>query len=225
MKRCNNCGWFNLDTAVRCEMCDDEGLEHVAVQPSVNAEPEKVAEPEPVKESVPQPDPVVSAKKKSMMATVAFGAEQASVLPRKAMTATVMDVNAVVGDETVAGQCPKCNYPVTAEVEFCPNCGATVRKPGERKQAPTQAPAASGMATVRLGEADSTPISKKTVMLGSGIKSKFLKATVRDIPEELMTDDKDIFRLVPVDGAGEAPIEMHLDEIVVISGVSYKFQK
>ena len=138
MKRCNNCGWFNLDTAVRCEMCDDEGLEPVAVQPSVNAEPE------PVKESVAQQETIVAEKKKSMMATVAFGAEQPSALPRKAMTATIMDVNAVMGDETVAGQCPKCHYPVTAEVEFCPNCGATVQKPGAQKPAPVQKEASSG---------------------------------------------------------------------------------
>ena len=35
----------------------------------------------------------------------------------------------------------------------------------------------------------------------------------------------EVFRLVPVDGVGEAPIEMHLDEVVVISGIRYKFQK
>ena len=219
MKRCNNCGWFNLDTAVRCEMCDDEGLEHVAAQPSVNAEPESV------KESVAQQETIVAEKKKSMMATVAFGAEQPSALPRKAMTATIMDVNAVMGDETVAGQCPKCHYPVTAEVEFCPNCGTTVQKPGAQKPAPVQKEASSGMATVRLGESASGSVSQKTVMLGKGIKPKFLKATVRDIPEELIVEDKEVFRLVPVDGVGEAPIEMHLDEVVVISGIRYKFQK
>lgn len=219
MKRCNNCGWFNLDTAVRCEMCDDEGLEPVAVQPSVDAESE------PVKESIAQPETMVAEKKKSMMATVAFGAEQPSALPRKAMTATIMDVNAVMGDVTVAGQCPKCHYPVTAEVEFCPNCGATVQKPGAQKPAHVQKEASSGMATVRLGESASGSVSQKTVMLGKGIKPKFLKATVRDIPEELIVEDKEVFRLVPVDGVGEAPIEMYLDEVVVISGIRYKFQK
>lgn len=237
MKRCNNCGWFNLDAAVRCEMCDDEGLEPVAVQSPVNAEPEKIVEPEPLEAPVPvpEPEPVVAEKKNPMMATVAFGAEQVSALPRKALTATIMDATAVMGDEPSTGQCPKCHYPVTPEVEFCPNCGTTVHK-----QASVQKSAAPGMATVRIGEAvpSSTPVSQKTVMIGGdnagasfksrinvASDSKGLKATVRDIPEELMADDKELFKLVPMDGIGEAPIKLRLGEVVVIAGKHYRFQK
>lgn len=207
MKRCNNCGWFNLDTATRCEMCDEEGLELVAVQPSAAAEP------------VPEePHPVVTEKKNPMKATVAFGADAA--LSRKAKTATVMDANAVLAEEMVESvQCPKCCYPVTADMEFCPICGTTIRKPEVKE--PSSVSEYDIQKTVMVG-GEIVPPAKK---LPKGLKFKGLKATVRDIPQELIVEDKEVFRLVPVDGLGEAPIEMHLDDIVVISGCRYKFQK
>ena len=46
MKRCNNCGWFNLDSVTHCEKCDEESFEIVVETPQENSTPaeEKVAE-------------------------------------------------------------------------------------------------------------------------------------------------------------------------------------
>lgn len=254
MKRCNNCGWFNLDTATRCEMCDDESLEPVVIEqqsvpePVAETVPEFVSEPvfetkpepvepvaEPVVEAVPEPEPVPVAEekvRKPMMETVAFGAPAAVASSHKNYAATMMDVREFVEEEPAPSGCPKCNYPVSGGVDFCPNCGATVRKP-----APAE-PKQVGMATVRIGDSPApapAPEEKKgflkTVRIGGDVtpsikKTGSLKATVRDIPEELVVEeDKDIFRLVPVDDMGEAPVEMHLDDVVIISGRRYKFQK
>ena len=55
--------------------------------------------------------------------------------------------------------------------------------------------------------------------------SSSLKATVRDIPENMVAEDDDLFRLVPVDALGEATYEMRVGDILVIGGRRYKFQK
>ena len=263
MKRCNNCGWFNLDTATRCEMCDDESLEPVVIEqqsvpePVAETVPEFVSEPvsetkpepvelvaEPVVEAVPEPEPVPVAEekvRKPMMETVAFGAPAAVAPSHKNYAATMMDVREFVEEGPAPSGCPKCNYPVSGGVDFCPNCGATVRKPAPAEPNPTKKeipaePKQVGMATVRIGDSPApAPEEKKgflkTVRIGGDVtpsikKTGSLKATVRDIPEELVVEeDKDIFRLVPVDDMGEAPVEMHLDDVVIISGRRYKFQK
>ena len=58
MKRCNNCGWFNLDSSVECEKCGEDSFEPV-IEPAPVSEPEPVVEPqpEPVVEPEPQPEP------------------------------------------------------------------------------------------------------------------------------------------------------------------------
>ena len=214
MKRCNNCGWFNLDSAERCEKCDEESFKPVI--PEVNEEdpqPQEIVqpisepEPMPVQEpvSLPVQEPEVEpARKSPVMATVAFGsAEPVSQPPRKALAATVMDASAVLREEMEV-HCPKCRYPIIGYVEYCPNCGATVRSGSEN-------PAPRVPKTTKIESCDDAPAA--------------LKATVRDIPEALIAEEKDVYKLVPVDALGEAAYEMQIGDILVIGGRRYKFQK
>ena len=55
MKRCNNCGWFNPDTATHCEMCDEEltGLPVENPQEQAVSAPEEVKAPEEPEMSAP----------------------------------------------------------------------------------------------------------------------------------------------------------------------------
>lgn len=64
MKRCNNCGWFNLDSAVQCEKCEEESFEPVVE--------EYVSATDPVAEVADSVE-VVPEKKNPMLETVAFG--------------------------------------------------------------------------------------------------------------------------------------------------------
>ena len=220
MKRCNNCGWFNLDSAERCEKCDEESFKPVI--PEVNEEdpqPQEIVqpisepEPTPVQEpvSLPVQEPEVEpARKSPVMATVAFGsAEPVSQLPRKALAATVMDASAVLREEMEV-HCPKCRYPIIGYVEYCPNCGATVR-------------AGSDNSAQQVSKA--TKIESCEDVPASSPSSSALKATVRDIPEALIAEEKDVYKLVPVDALGEAAYEMQIGDILVIGGRRYKFQK
>ena len=71
------------------------------------------------------------------------------------------------------------------------------------------------------------PMSAKPHKPAVTIKESALKATVRDIPVGMIKEDDsaEIFRLVPVGGLGEAPIELKIGEIVTIAGRRYTFQK
>lgn len=199
MKRCNNCGWFNLDSAEYCEKCEDDSFEYVASEVDTNVVKDDTcveANPVDVSESV---------KASSMMATVAFGSAVPVKQPsHKAMSATVMDTSSLIlEDEEV--HCPKCRYPIVGLVDYCPNCGATVKSSSVASVSP--------VATVTRSEAC------------NDMSSSMLKATVRDVPEELITDERGVYRLVPMDSLGEAPYEMHIGDVVVIGGRRFKFQK
>ena len=201
MKRCNNCGWFNLDSAERCEKCDDESFEPVVAE--VKAECEIKEEPK-QQESVLPVEVPETPKKNNMMATVAFAAaEPVNPRPARSMAATVMDANAVLS-ATESLSCPKCRYPIIGYAEYCPNCGATIKN-----NAGNAAPQVSNVTKIESFESSSSS----------------LKATVRDIPENMVAEDDDLFRLVPVDALGEATYEMRVGDILVIGGRRYKFQK
>lgn len=197
MKRCNNCGWFNLDSAVQCEKCEEESFEPV-VEDCVSAAEQVVEMEEPVE--------LVTEKKNPMQETVAFGGSSVSEPKpsRKFLAATVMDATAVLQQETES-QCPKCRYPIIGYVEYCPNCGATVKN----------------------GAASAPQVTKMETCVDEPVSG--LKATVRDIPENLIIGGSqkscDTYRLVPVGGIGEAVIELQLGCVVVIGGRCYKFQK
>ena len=144
--------------------------------------------------------------------------------------------------ETV--QCPKCCYPITGGTEYCPNCGATIKKTAAKTLPqpavqPVELPSSetrslkSTVATVMITsdedeKEDPKPINA-TVRIVPHAENKTaktdLKATVRDIPEELISENKADFRLVPVASTGESPIELHVGHEVVINGVRYFFEK
>ena len=123
MKRCNNCGWFNLDSSVECEKCGEDSFEPV-IEPAPVSEPEPVVEPqpEPVVEPEPQPEP------EPIVEPEPVAVEEPVAQPdRKVLTATIMDVSALfTDDEPQEVNCPKCGYPVVGNVEFCP-CSVRLR--------------------------------------------------------------------------------------------------
>lgn len=236
MKRCNNCGWFNLDSATRCEKCDEESFEAAEVYSEIT-EAELEAAPA-LKEGTKAVEPALvmaaesaPASVKPMMATVALGAGKPMMQQRKNLAATIMDASALMSDDTPS-QCPKCNYPISGYVEYCPNCGATIKHSQVKSTIPVnlvvneseEKPVKENLAsTVMLNE----PMSSETYKSAVTVKETSLKATVRDMPAGMMKDEdlSDVFWLVPVGGLGEAPIELRIGEIVTIAGRRYTFQK
>ena len=218
MKRCNNCGWFNLDTATRCEKCDEESLD-VVVETPTDAKTEETVTPAP--EVIPEEDTQATEQTPAhhhMMATVALGAvspqstkqESSTPAPKnKHLAATVMDAAGAFSAETAATQCPKCCYPIAGHMEYCPNCGATIRK--------------SQSTCVKETIKEEHP--KTEPYCQNGVKT--LKETMRDIPTHLVEEEKtgDCYYLVPIDSIGDASIELYLDQVVNIGGHRYKFQK
>ena len=280
MKRCNNCGWFNLDSAVRCEKCEEESFEPVvesAQEPEVSStdiveEPAKPqAEPEPkndvaANDNTPQPEvttstieePANTASQKRASfanATVAYNSKGKTFEPRetqrtgnhKNLAATVMDASIMMQASEVTN-CPKCRYPLSGHNEYCPNCGTTIRKPESLKKTQRTADITKIVdnesevkprVTVPIEEDQNATVApnnnlKSTVRDFSGMSANSLskapsatnlKATVRDVPSVLKSDNPNSYKLIPVDGIGEAIIELNLGEEVVIAGKRYKFQK
>ena len=188
MKICNNCGWYNQDSATSCVKCQDTSFKPIADAPSENESP------------VSNIDAGTSAGN-PVMSTVAFNSE-GPMLSRQSSkqnkyAATVLDADAVLqsGREQ---NCRKCRYPIVGNVDYCPNCGATIKSDVE---------SVSERPSV---DKDSAPVSS-------------LKATVRDISECMKGDD--VFRLVPIDAPGESAYEMNLGDVISIRGCRYRFQK
>lgn len=226
MKRCNNCGWFNLDSATHCEKCDEESFELVVEIPEEEFKEEPEAEPV---EKLEEPK-VIEDEPSFLKGTVAFSMsepshqpEQPSPAPKKGLSATIMDVSGVIASASTI-HCHKCNYPIAGLVEYCPNCGATIKRQAAHAEElseveiqPKPVPAKELNRTVRI---DAGPSHNP-----SASKSNELKATVRDIPEELISDDKAVCRLVPVGELGETVIELREGCEVVIGGHRYRFEK
>ena len=233
MKRCNNCGWFNPDTATHCEMCDEE-LTGLPVE-----NPQEQSAPAPEEAKAPA-EPEVPAPPKAgnpLLETVRFApaaSEEKAV--KKNFSATVMDATASLeGEEPV--HCPKCRYPVFGFSETCPNCGAslknvlkatvlptppatTIKDVTEEEtapKAPAAAPAPPFKGTVREGAApsESRPVRRAP------------KATVREIPAELLSDNQadEVWRLIPVESPDPEILILKPGEIVTIGNRRYKFQK
>ena len=255
MKRCNNCGWFNLDSVTRCEKCEEESFEYVAetskeqdVDVKAGAIDDKgvVSKSEGAVEGVIDEHKLENAEKESIPkqpsfanATIAYGSaspveasvEKQSSKKSKKMAATVMDASIVVmGDEALS--CPKCRYPLSGHQEYCPNCGATIRRSEDMKKTRmvdmVEIGAGSDVSVPRntLAIDEDRPfVSPSSATTSAPVSNSGLKVTVRDIPDELVSDNANSYRLVPVDAAGEAIIELNLNEIVIIAGKRYKFQK
>lgn len=201
MKRCNNCGWFNLDSATQCEKCEEESFDIIEASPAEESAP-VVEEPkeEPVVEeptvevaAFEEPvAPVVEEPKeeshpKPMMATIAVGAKGVSLpnmeskAKKKNLAATVMDARAELQLDSEESSCPKCCYPISGDMEYCPNCGATIRTKKVADSQPIskdtvaeeqREPAMMANATVAMGVEESVlPASEDKA-------AKFAKATV-----------------------------------------------
>lgn len=257
MKRCNNCGWFNPDTATHCEMCDEE-LTGLPVE-----NPQEQSAPAPEEAKAPA-EPEVPAPPKAgnpLLETVRFApaaSEEKAV--KKNFSATVMDATASLeGEEPV--HCPKCRYPVFGFSETCPNCGAslknvlkatvlptppatTIKDVTEEEaapKAPAAAPAPPFKGTVREAPAPvfkgtvretPAPAFKGTVREGAAPSEsrpvrRAPKATVREIPAELLSDNQsdEVWRLIPVESPDPEILILKPGEIVTIGNRRYKFQK
>lgn len=201
MKRCNNCGWFNLDSATQCEKCEEESFDIIEESPAEESAPvveEPKAEPvveEPAVEVAAPEEPVAAvveepkeeSRPKPMMATIAVGAKGVSLpnmgskAEKKNLAATVMDARAALQLDSEEESCPKCCYPISGDMEYCPNCGATIRT---KKVADPQ-PVCKD--TVAEEQSEPAKVVNATVALGAeepaiaaseDKASKFAKATV-----------------------------------------------
>ena len=110
MKICNNCGWYNQDSAVSCVKCQDTSFKQMA---------EAVVEEQPISRPV----------ETTGMATVAFNAESPVISKKsseqKKFAATVLDAEAYMHRDKEQS-CRECRYPIVGNVDYCPNCGAAV---------------------------------------------------------------------------------------------------
>lgn len=240
MKRCNNCGWFNLDSAVRCEKCDEESFELIEPESSPSPVPEVESVPEPQPEPVPEVVPEPTPKPEPEPVPEPVPEHQ----PRR-FAATLMDASAVLNMEKTV-KCPKCCYPVVGYAEYCPNCGATIIKKSalssptkmeESSVEETKNPLPDMKATViaqapqEAPESESKPICKATVIAQAPSSvhipktEKNLKATVRDIPEELLVEKAPEYILTPAPSGSKPTLELHVGDVVNIGGVSYILQK
>lgn len=201
MKRCNNCGWFNLDSATQCEKCEEESFDIIEESPAEESAPvveEPKAEPvveEPAVEVAAPEEPVAAvveepkeeSRPNTMMATIAVGAKGVSLpdmgskAEKKNLAATVMDARAALQLDSEEESCPKCCYPISGDMEYCPNCGATIRT---KKVADPQ-PVCKN--TVAEEQSEPAKVVNATVALGAeepaiaaseDKASKFAKATV-----------------------------------------------
>jgi len=151
MIRCNNCGWYNPDTATHCEMCDESlaGIPKVEMpvvsqeeEGELSSKEEKPGVKEEVSSDVIAEEPVSRHEKPSksspLSATIRFASiereadrksESTYASPEKTKpdyAATVMDASALLKSAEPV-HCPKCRYPVLGGEDTCPNCGASLK--------------------------------------------------------------------------------------------------
>lgn len=258
MKRCNNCGWFNLDSATHCEKCDDESFESVAESPQElegavpsekgvdepQVKTSEVVEVKSMEGASVQSENIASkeeeksstegqVKRNMINATIAFGGDTPNPMAKnepkqsnhRGLAATVMDVSAV-SEASVLSNCPKCRYPLSGYMEYCPNCGVTVRNTKATVQSIL---CESVEKTIPSAESNVDP--KTTVPIeneGAAAvlpQSSNLKATIRDMSESYLVNDSNSYKLVPEDGVDGIVIKLVLGETVVVAGRKYKFQK
>ena len=279
MKRCSNCGWFNLDTVLQCEKCGEESFEPIVESNGAASEAAVVeAAPQVEVKEEPKVEPEqAAAVSNSLMATVAFGSDKAmpskvsESQPKKDLRATVVfgsdnpmaeveeakpksnfkstvaigsdmpkpaaeevkpknNFNATVAigsnmpvqpaatvkdvdmQQVMAAsvKCPKCCYPITGYVEYCPNCGATI------KNAPK--PVAAEVAV----SGDSRKVDRNLAKTVRDFSSS-LKATVAERLDNGPVSET--YRLVNIDAPNVPAIEVRLGEVFVVNGVRYKLEK
>lgn len=260
MKRCNNCGWFNLDTSSQCEKCGEESFEPVVESNETIATKLPIVEDIPnieVKEEVKLEQPVEAPKshftatiafgsdkvapakvekpkaKENLQATVAFGSKPnkpASVVeaaksannfkatvaigsdkpvqPVVTVKETVKSVQQMAEDLSV--KCSKCCYPITGYVEYCPNCGATI------KNAPK--PVETEITTQSYSQKVDCNLAKTVRDFSSCLKATVAERVGDDVASET-------YRLVNIDASDVPAVEVRLGVVFVINGVRYKLEK
>ena len=235
MKRCCNCGWFNHDSATCCEKCEDTSFE---------IEDEQVDQIHEVDDHEVEVIPETSKPNKNafIAATVAFSSSQMSQpVEERVVAAAVVDADEDVSDVVSSEDsisCPKCCYPVSGDTDYCPNCGATIRKPvpvgaqaeSSFGQKTVMCPVQEDLMETVAEDAKGFSVAQ-TVPIGAGgvpdlkVGSGDLKATVAEIDSFCSDDESDCSRLVPVDALGEPDILLRPGEQVVILGKKYRFVK
>jgi hypothetical protein len=226
-------------------MCDEEltGL------PVENPQEQSASAPEEAKAPAEPEVPAPPKAGNPLLETVRFAPAASEEKPvKKNFSATVMDATASLeGEEPV--HCPKCRYPVFGFSETCPNCGAslknvlkatvlptppatTIKDVAEEEaapKAPAAAPAPAFKGTVRETPA---PAFKGTVRESAAPSEsrpvrRAPKATVREIPAELLSDNQadEVWRLIPVESPDPEILILKPGEIVTIGNRRYKFQK
>lgn len=260
MKRCSNCGWFNLDTSSQCEKCGEESFEPVVESNETIATELPIVEDTPnieVKEDVKLEQPVEAPKshftatiafgsdkvapvkvekpkaKENLQATVAFGSKPNKPVPVVEEVKPVNNFKATVAigsdqpvqsvvtvketvksaqqtAEAVPVKCPKCCYPITGYVEYCPNCGATI------KNAPKPV------------VVETTPQSySQTVDRNLAKTVRDFSSCLKNTVAERVEDDvaSEAYRLVNIDASDVPAVEVRLGEVFVINGIRYKLEK
>ena len=155
---------------------------------------------------MPEPAKVEQKPRNNFKATVAIGSDT----PILHTPSKVEEVKSEpVAAQSAATQCPKCCYPITGHVEYCPNCGTTIKN----------TPNITVSEHADRGETNSRNNSFAKTVLDF---SSSLKATVAETVDDSINGE--VFHLVQVD-APNATIELRLGKVVVINGVRYKFDK
>ncbi len=144
--------------------------------------------------------------KNNFKATVAIGSNepvQPAVTVKEAVDAQQMMAAASV-------KCPKCCYPITGYVEYCPNCGATI------KNAPK--PMAAEVAV----SGDSRKVDRNLAKTVRDFSSCLKDTVAERVDDESVSET---YRLVNIDAKNVPAIEVRLGEVFVVNGVRYKLEK
>ena len=219
MIRCNNCGWFNLDSAKRCEMCDEE-LTGLPIENLNFTGEENDSEKDDHHAADAVPNPVESSP---MMETVRLQEEVKVEVPSPSMTQTVLDASAILASEEPV-ECPKCRYPVFGYAETCPNCGASLKSAMSERHPVQDVPAL----TVKEDGQIPDPAPAPAVTPQSNLLKGTVRETVREIPKELISNKEEHdydWCLIPVESPDSETIYMRSGEIIRIGNRTYKFQK
>jgi RNA polymerase subunit RPABC4/transcription elongation factor Spt4 len=234
-KRCDNCGWFNPSSAEFCEKCESDltGIAPTVQSLSVPAEgqpisvdqndypQEKTVESKTTKEKNEEPNVLTE--------TVRMGSSKEKVIVQERnLSYTVLDASHLAEQMDEPEFCPKCRYPLARNIEYCPNCGVTLRRSSKEHVSEPVAPVTKDNASENL---------KSTVMdwreeqknTSEQQPARLLKQTVRDIPSKLKDTVEDLkepsFCLIPIDRRQSPPIPLVPGEIVIIGGERYRFKK
>lgn len=234
MIRCNNCGWFNLDSAKRCEMCDEE-LTGLPIENLNFTGEENDSEKDDHHAADAVPNPVESSP---MMETVRLQEEVKVEVPSPSMTQTVLDASAILASEEPV-ECPKCRYPVFGYAETCPNCGASLKSAMSERHPVQDVPALTVKEDGQIPDPAPAPaVTPQSNLLKGTVRemaaahsvssANYARETVREIPKELISNKEDHDYdgcLIPIESPDSETIFMRSGEIIRIGNRTYKFQK